>query len=166
MNLEDKKPALTACIVTLMLAFWMFYIEDRSPVENLLTDQTNWVVQGQKYVDAKKSENFAPTDPVLALVDTTKPGWAQTLCNFESYTSQFGTVLGLCSTPYFHIERGIDPVLHDDIDVVHDESPFLVNGKPPDKWKEALQKSLILKRFAMHDGNYLMSVLFLPQIGS
>src|SRR3989338_7123884 len=129
-----KKPVFAALLMTVFLGFWAFQIKDRSPIEDMLTDQTNWIVQGQRYVDTKIAEQFSPTDPVLYLTDTNEHGWAQTLCNFEQYASTFGTVFGLCTTPYFYLERSRDPVMGDEVDIVHDEKPFIVDGKVLDDW--------------------------------
>ncbi len=161
-----KVPVVIACVITLFFGYFALFIRDRSPLENLLTDEENAIFQGNEYVRSKTSEQFNPTDASIYLIDTKQPGWAQTLCNFERYASQFGTVFGLCTTPYFYIEHTIDSVINEPIDMVHDELPFIVNGVPPSDWKKRLEENTVLRSFTADNVRYVISAVFLPQTES
>ncbi|MBI2055890.1 MAG: hypothetical protein HYT37_00715 [Candidatus Sungbacteria bacterium] len=156
-----KKPVVIAVLLTIFLGYGAGFVKDRSPIEDLILDGENPIRLGEEYVRSKVNEGFAPTDPVLYLTDTrSSPGWSRTLCNFEKYAGFFGTVFGLCTTPFFYIEHG------EEIDIAHDEAPFVVDGVLSADWQTRLAKSMVFKNFAGDNFGYVVTAVFLPQMES
>lgn len=162
-------------LLTLFFGYWAYFIQDRSPIEDLLLDKNNSVVQGDARVKGKKEKGFNPSDPIIAVTDTRLPGWMYTLCDFEEYASKIAVVLGFCKSPYFEITPAWDPDLRAEVDEINTTKPFLnlvqeVVGPPeialPKNWREKLSGSMMMKSFTAQGGDFLVSAVFTPQSGS